>query len=206
MRANSKVLRIWNSRNGERSCWKTRIGAPHWCVSPEMPRATLPPPSAAYKEEHERNFLRSVFRQYKEGYPLDRLFPSRVYRSLQERGVIHHSRAEKLYALSLFKNYRPTSRLYMPEEARGGPPGDHQQQGDGLAPEARVRRHDRTPLRRRGGADGGVRNQLRPHEPCGPTGIYLILLLIGYHATHATFRILHITLIARNQMHMDVKD
>ena len=118
MRANSKVLRIWNSRNGERSCWKTRIGAPHWCVSPEMPRATLPPPSAAYKEEHERNFLRSVFRQYKKGYPLDRLFPSRVYRSLQERGVIHHSRAEKLYALSLFKNYRPTSRLYMPEEAR----------------------------------------------------------------------------------------
>ena len=78
----------------------------------------LPPPSAAYKEEHERNFLRSVFRQYKEGYPLDRLFPSRVYRSLQERSVIHHSRAEKLYALSLFKNYRPTSRLYMPEEAR----------------------------------------------------------------------------------------
>ena len=67
-----------------------------------MTRATLPPPSAAYKEEHERNFLRSVFRQYKEGYPLDRLFPSRVYRSLQERGVIHHSRAEKLYALSLF--------------------------------------------------------------------------------------------------------
>ena len=37
---------------------------------------------------------------------------------MQERGVIHHSRAEKLYALSLFKNYRPTSRLYMPEEAR----------------------------------------------------------------------------------------
>ena len=73
---------------------------------------------AAYKEEHERNFLRSVFRQYKEGYPLDRLFPSRAYRSLQECGVIHHSRAEKLYALSLFKNYRPTSRLYMPEEAR----------------------------------------------------------------------------------------
>ena len=84
----------------------------------ERTRATLPPPSAAYKEEHERNFLRSVFRQYKEGYPLDRLFPSRVYRSLQERGVIHHSRAEKLYAISLFKNYRPTSRLYMPEEAR----------------------------------------------------------------------------------------
>ena len=57
---------------------------------------------AAYKEEHERNFLRSVFRQYKEGYPLGRLFPSRIYRSLQERDVIHHSRAEKNYALSLF--------------------------------------------------------------------------------------------------------
>ena len=37
---------------------------------------------------------------------------------MQERGVIHHSRAEKLYAINLFKNYRPTSRLYMPEETR----------------------------------------------------------------------------------------
>ena len=51
-----------------------------------------------------------------------------------------------------------------------------------------------------------MRNQLRPHGLCGPTGIYLILLLIGYHATYATFRILHITLIARDQMHMDVKN
>ena len=56
-----------------------------------MTKATLPPPSAAYKEEHERNFLRSVFRQYKEGYPLDKPSP-------------HGS--------------TPTSRLYMPEEAR----------------------------------------------------------------------------------------
>ena len=23
-------------RNGKKKCWKTRIGAPHWCVSPEM--------------------------------------------------------------------------------------------------------------------------------------------------------------------------
>ena len=52
-------------------------------------------------EEHERNFLRSVFRQYKEGYPLGRLFPSRIYRSLRERDVIHHSRAEKKIMLSV---------------------------------------------------------------------------------------------------------
>ena len=38
--------------------------------------------SAAYKEEHERNFLRSVFRQYKEGYPLDKLFPSRRFQAI----------------------------------------------------------------------------------------------------------------------------
>ena len=25
----------------------TRIGAPHWCVSPKMTKATFPPPSAA---------------------------------------------------------------------------------------------------------------------------------------------------------------
>ena len=29
-------------RNGKKKCWKTRIGAPHWCVSPEMMRATFP--------------------------------------------------------------------------------------------------------------------------------------------------------------------
>ena len=43
----------------------------------------------AYKEERERAFLRKVFQQYKAGYPLERLYPARVYQSLQERGLIH---------------------------------------------------------------------------------------------------------------------
>ena len=43
----------------------------------------------AYKEERELAFLRKVFQQYKAGYPLERLYPARVYQSLQERGLIH---------------------------------------------------------------------------------------------------------------------
>ena len=45
----------------------------------------------AYKEERELAFLRKVFQQYKAGYPLERLYPARVYQSLQERGLIHLS-------------------------------------------------------------------------------------------------------------------
>ena len=41
----------------------------------------------AYKEERELAFLRKVFQQYKAGYPLERLYPARVYQSLQERGI-----------------------------------------------------------------------------------------------------------------------
>ena len=89
----------------------------------ERARATLPPPSAAYKEEHERNFL---------GLP-----------------IVAGARRNPPFAGREALRAQPVQEL-PPDEpplyARGGPPGDHQQQGDGLAPEARVRRHDRTTL------------------------------------------------------------
>ena len=51
----------------------------------ERRQNALPPVSEAYKEERELAFLRKVFQQYKAGYPLERLYPARVYQSLQER-------------------------------------------------------------------------------------------------------------------------
>lgn len=61
----------------------------------------------AYKEERELAFLRKVFQQYKAGYPLERLYPARVYQSLQERGLIHDTPEEKRHAMSLFAHWRP---------------------------------------------------------------------------------------------------
>ena len=78
----------------------------------------LPPVSEAYKEERELAFLRKVFQQYKAGYPLERLYPARVYQSLQERGLIHDTPEEKRHAMSLFAHWRPPGHLPISEDYR----------------------------------------------------------------------------------------
>lgn len=72
----------------------------------------------AYKEERELAFLRKVFQQYKAGYPLERLYPTRVYQSLQERGLIHDTPEEKRHAMSLFAHWRPPGHLPISEDYR----------------------------------------------------------------------------------------
>ena len=72
----------------------------------------------AYKEERELAFLRKVFQQYKAGYPLERLYPARVYQSLQERGLIHDTPEEKRHAMSLFAHWRPPGHLPISEDYR----------------------------------------------------------------------------------------
>ena len=78
----------------------------------------LPPVSEAYKEERELAFLRKVFQQYKAGYPLERLYPARVYQSVQERGLIHDTPEEKRHAMSLFAHWRPPDHLPISEDYR----------------------------------------------------------------------------------------
>ena len=68
----------------------------------------------AYKEERERAFLRKVFQQYKAGYPLERLYPARVYQSLQERGLIHDTPEEKRH-----EPLRPLETTGSPAHQRG---------------------------------------------------------------------------------------
>ncbi|RHJ81887.1 hypothetical protein [Parabacteroides sp. AM08-6] len=89
-------------------------------VSLEKQRAktALPPVSEAYKEERERVFLQQIFEQYRNGYPLERLYPSRVYLSLQKRGILRNTPAEKHHAMQVCAGWRPASNLKMDEDTR----------------------------------------------------------------------------------------
>ena len=81
-------------------------------------QAALPSVSEAYKEEHERSFLLRVFEQYRAGYPLDRLYPARVYRSLQERGYIYTTPEEKWEAVRQSAGYQPAGNMIVSEDVR----------------------------------------------------------------------------------------
>ena len=81
-------------------------------------QAALPPVSDIYKEEHERTYLLRVFEQYRAGYPLDRLYPARVYRSLQERGIIRNTAEEKWEAMRQAAGYQPAGNMIVSEDVR----------------------------------------------------------------------------------------
>ena len=81
-------------------------------------QAALPTVSDIYKEEHERTYLLRVFEQYRAGYPLDRLYPARVYRSLQERGIIRNTPEEKWAAVRQAAGYQPAGNMIVSEDVR----------------------------------------------------------------------------------------
>lgn len=81
-------------------------------------RSALPPVSETYKEERERAFLHSVFEHYKSGYPIERLYPARVYRSLQARGIIADSLDDKRAAMHQAAGYRPAGTMKIDEDTR----------------------------------------------------------------------------------------
>ena len=81
-------------------------------------QAALPTVSDIYKEEHERIYLQRVFEQYRAGYPLDRLYPARVYRSLQERGIIRNTSEEKWAAVRQAAGYQPAGNMIVSEDVR----------------------------------------------------------------------------------------
>lgn len=81
-------------------------------------RAALPPVSEEYKEQRERAFLSRVFEHYRAGYPIDRLYPARVYLSLQARGIIHDTPQAKRDAMHWAAGYKPAGNLKMDEDTR----------------------------------------------------------------------------------------
>ncbi len=78
----------------------------------------LPPVSEAYKEERERLFLNRTYTQYRDGYPLERLLTTQVYRVLQRRGMLRHTPAEKWEAMRRFERWRPAGNLPIREDDR----------------------------------------------------------------------------------------
>ena len=81
-------------------------------------QAALPPVSEAYNREREDRMLQNVFRHYRDNYPLDQLMPARVYRILQDRGLIADSPADKRSAMAQFARWKPSGLLPMDEETR----------------------------------------------------------------------------------------
>ena len=81
-------------------------------------QAALPSVSDAYREERERAFLRRVFEQYRSGYPIERLYPARVYLSLQARGIIRDSPEVKRAAMRQAAGYKPVGNMVINEDMR----------------------------------------------------------------------------------------
>lgn len=84
----------------------------------EAEKKALPPVSEAYNLQAENRFLQNSFRRYKESGSMERVMSVRVYQTLQERGIIHHTREEKYQAISLFERWKPASGAWMTEEMR----------------------------------------------------------------------------------------
>lgn len=82
-------------------------------------RKALPTVSEETREASERAFLNSVFHRYRDGYPLDCLYPAYVYRRLTERGLICDDAATKWEAMRLASAYKPAAgNLRMDDETR----------------------------------------------------------------------------------------
>ena len=65
----------------------------------------------------DMQYAREAFRRYKNGESLEMLRPPYIYKTLQDRGIIHHTREQKLEALERFKDFKPTRDLKIPEHA-----------------------------------------------------------------------------------------
>lgn len=81
-------------------------------------QAALPSISEEYKEQRERAFLNRVFEHYRAGYPIERLYPARVYQSLQDRGILHNTPKEKWDAMHQAAGYKPAGNLKIDEDTR----------------------------------------------------------------------------------------
>ena len=67
--------------------------------------------------DQDLQYAREAFRRYKNGENLEMLRPPYIYKTLQDRGIIHHTREQKLEAMDRFKDFKPTGGLNIPEHA-----------------------------------------------------------------------------------------
>ena len=83
----------------------------------EMQKANEERNFSMSQSDIDMQYAREAFRRYKKGVPLEMLRPPYIYKTLQDRGIIHHTREQKLEAMERFKDFKPTEGLVIPEHA-----------------------------------------------------------------------------------------
>ena len=73
--------------------------------------------SSMSQSDIDMQYASEAFHRYKKGVPLEMLRPPYIYKTLQDRGIIHHTREQKLEAMERFKDFQPTEGLVIPEHA-----------------------------------------------------------------------------------------
>ena len=83
----------------------------------EMQKANEERNISMNQSDIDMQYAREAFRRYKKGVPLEMLRPPYIYKTLQDRGIIHHTREQKLEAMERFKDFKPTGGFNIPEHA-----------------------------------------------------------------------------------------
>ncbi len=83
----------------------------------EMQKANEERNISMSQSDIDMQYAREAFRRYKNGESLEMLRPPYIYKTLQDRGIIHHTREQKLEAMERFKDFKPTGDLKIPEHA-----------------------------------------------------------------------------------------
>ena len=83
----------------------------------EMQKANEERNISMSQSDIDMQYAREAFRRYKNGESLEMLRPPYIYKTLQDSGIIHHTREQKLEAMERFKDFKPTGDLKIPEHA-----------------------------------------------------------------------------------------
>ena len=83
----------------------------------EMQKANEERNISMSQSDIDMQYAREAFRRYKNGESLEMLRPPYIYKTLQDRGIIHHTREQKLEAMERFKDFKPTGGFNIPEHA-----------------------------------------------------------------------------------------
>ena len=83
----------------------------------EMQKANEEKNISMSQSDIDMQYAREAFRRYKNGENLEMLRPPYIYKTLQDRGIIHHTREQKLEAMERFKDFKPTGGFNIPEHA-----------------------------------------------------------------------------------------
>ncbi|MDY3068931.1 MAG: hypothetical protein SOR57_04600 [Parabacteroides sp.] len=83
----------------------------------EMKKANEEKNISMSQSDIDLQYVREAFHRYKNGESLEMLRPPYIYKTLQDRGIIHHTREQKLEAMERFKDFKPTGGFNIPEHA-----------------------------------------------------------------------------------------